>query len=381
MQPQAGSKAVVGRSRTDVPVVRRSAQPTDRSRAETTPALADRKQIRYGQNVSFMDRYVDNDLFMVDEDGEPLFDEEGHPLKEDPDYLAAVPNRKKVVIPNGLKPPARLVWTEEDKLLLYREIQKCPINARSAYVSAVLHRFGDWGCTEGSDVFRIAGSMHLRDQMKDLVKLRNDRKLPVVGNARFYLPTQDPRKQEFDAERRGEKEQEEVDPEEEQRLYVEAARRAAAEERKHNEKVTTKGTRKKRKRQVTIDEEEEDEDAQNDKEDAVEGEAEPEAEPARGSRTTQQYQSQADEELDEIEIEKEIGVDGGDESVNDIRQEAGDGAAGQPGQDRPVADGIDDDAAEPVEPASPEREPEPTPKKQRVVSLCDLFFLRSSAAF
>ncbi|KAJ9094434.1 hypothetical protein QFC21_005973 [Naganishia friedmannii] len=353
------SKAVLSGSRTDVPAVRRSVKPNDRE-----SELAGRKQIRYGQNVSFMDHYVDNDLFMADEDGEPLFDAEGNPLKEDPEYLAAVPNRKKPVAPKGLKPPKRLVWTEDDKLLLYREIQKCPINAKSAYVSAVLHRFGDWGC-KGSDVFRLADSMNLRDQMRDLVKLRSDRDLPVLGNARFYLPTYDPRKKEFDIVKKGEKE-EEIDPEEEQRVYVEALKKAAKEEKEGGVKVTTKATRKKRKRQAAVDAEEEEEDAQNDKQDAVEEEDEPEAEPTGGSRTTQQ-QSQVDEELDELEIEKEIGAEeAADDTASDIREEVDDEVAERPVQDGPVEE-EDGDAT--LEPASPELEPEPAQKKQRVVGL------------
>lgn len=307
---------------------------------------------------------------MVDEDGEPLFDEEGRPLKEDRRYLKAVPNRK-VVMPEGMKAPARLLWTEEDKLLLYREIQKCPIDAKSAYVSAVLHRLGDWDCTEGSDVFRIAGSMHLRDQMKGMVRLRSDRDLPVVGNARFYLPVHDPRKKEFDRERMGGRAAAAgVDPNEEQRLFIEAARKAAAEARKSNENGNTKVTRKKRKRPTTVEEEEkeEGEDAQNGRPDAAEEEAESDEGPARASRPTQQ--SQADEELDELEIEKEIGAEAADETASDVREEAGDRVADQPLQDAPAEEGTDEDAAQP--------EPKPAQKRQRVVSLGHLSCLWSS---
>ncbi|KAJ9119581.1 hypothetical protein QFC22_003290 [Naganishia vaughanmartiniae] len=334
---QTVSKPVPGRSRTDVPAVRRTVKPANKQRAETTPALADRKQTRYGQNVSFMDHYVDNDLFMVDEDGEPLFDEDGHPLKEDPDYVRAVPNHPRSAIPKGYKERPRLVWTEDDKLLLYREISKCPIDAKSSYVSEVLHRFKDWDCPRGSDVFRLADSMKLRDQMRDLVKLRSDRDLPKKG---------------------------ELTPEEEQQRFADDVRREAeAEKNKRKEKSAPKLTRKKRKRQATVveEEEEEEEGAEEDRRDVMEvDEEEPEAEPACGSRLTQQ--SQAEEELDELEIEKEIGVEAADETASDIREEAGDKEANQPIQDDP-GEAVNGNAVQVEEPASPE----PAQKKQRVL--------------
>ncbi|KAJ9092001.1 hypothetical protein QFC19_008869 [Naganishia cerealis] len=312
-------KALLGPSRTDVPVIHRTLGTKFRQHqreesaglAASALAIAERKITRNGLKGSFMDSYVDNDLFMVDEDGQPLHDKKGRPLKEDPTYMEAVPNRTRPVV-NGTRPP-RLIWTEKDKLFLYREIQKCPINAASAYVSAVLHRYGDLNSTNGPDVFRLAHSMQLRDQMKDLVKLRSDRDLPIVGTARFFLPPADPRKQQFDAERMDAGKKGQADLIEEQRQYLEELRIAEAAKQQNGKRV-------------------------------------------------------ADEELDEQEIENEIDVAPQDDISSDIQQEAERNEDGEFVQhDSAEQRDNGEDPAQSAQPAL--TEPEPPKEKRRVVSL------------
>lgn len=352
MGRKALSKAVLGPSRADVPVVRKAEAAGRRrqARAEGVAGRAtssssvppdERRQKRYGQKVSFMDKYIDDDLFMVDEDGEPLFDDEGHPLKEDPVYAVAVPNRAR-----HEKLP-RLVWTEDDKLFVYREIQKCPINAKAAFVSAVLHRYGDPTSDDSRDTLILANSMQVRDQMKDLVKLRSNRDLPIVGNARFFLPSSDPRKAEFDEERAAAGEQK-ADMQEERQRYL-AEIRANALKAKQQESKALKAKQqksKKRKRKISDDEDSESEAEDDELEQDEENEPGP---------------TENDEEQDELEIEKEIGDGGGqDETMSGGENEEAQPPA-EPVEGAAPEQGVEDDAAE------VEKEPSPEPAK-RVVS-------------
>lgn len=280
-----------------------------------------------------MDDYVDDDLFMVDADGEPLFDEEDRPLKEDPTYMDPVPNRKRPA-----KIP-RLDWSEEDKLLLYREIQKCPINAKSSFVSAVLHRYGDPLSDESRDTLILAESMQLRDQMKTMVKLRTARQLPVVGNARFFLPPSDRRKAKFDAER-AVASHKQVDEQEERQMWL-AKLRADALKKKAK-------SAKKRKRKDSDDESTAEED------ELVGDENEEEAPVAQ------------DEEQDELEIENEIG--NGD--VQEEGQSTDEDGVARPSiaqeGSAPPQKGAAADAADAEEEPSPE--PAPAAQPTRVVS-------------
>ncbi len=86
--------------------------------------------------------------FFVDGDGEPLHDENGHPLRIDNKYGAKVPlGTTGKVGKSGYRyavshqdPPAS--WSEGQSVLLYREVQKVPLLAKSAFVTAVHHRWG-----------------------------------------------------------------------------------------------------------------------------------------------------------------------------------------------------------------------------------------------
>lgn len=282
------ANALFGPSREDVPVVRRAKATGNRKRSGTAstnaraiststspPSPRKKRRVKRGAISSYMDDYVDDDLFMVDADGQPLFDDDGQPLKEDSTYLDAVPNRKRP----GKVP--RLEWSEEDKLLLYREIQKCPINAKSSFVSAVLHRYGDPMSEDSRDTLILAQSMHLRDQMKDIVKLRTSRNLPVVGNARFYLPSSDPRKAEFDAERVEATHKRNDDHEERQKMLV----KLRADARKQQAKNAKKRKGKKSQDESTAEEDE------------LEAEEDQQEAPVAQN-----------EEQDELAIENEIGV-------------------------------------------------------------------------
>lgn len=340
------ANALFGPSRDYVPVVRKgkatgnrkgSGTASTNGRATSTstspPSPRKKRRVKRGAISSYMDGYVDDDLFMVDADGQPLFDDDGQPLKEDSTYMDAVPNRKRP----GKVP--RLEWSEEDKLLLYREIQKCPINAKSSFVSAVLHRYGDPMSKDSRDTLILAQSMHLRDQMKDIVKLRTSRNLPVVGNARFYLPSSDPRKAEFDAERAEATHKRNDDHEERQKILA----KLRADARKQQVKNA-----KKRKRKESEDESTADEDELEAEED------EQEAPVAQ------------DEEQDELAIENEIGL-------GDIRD---DGQSGEENatsrspanEESPVSQ--EGDAVAGAAAAEEEQSPEPAPAAQptRVVS-------------
>jgi hypothetical protein len=278
-----------------------------------------------------MDKYLDNDLFMVDEDGEPLFDDEGHPLKEDPKYAKAVPNRTR---PSKMP---RLIWTEEDKLFVYREIQKCPINSKSAFVSEVLHYHGDPTSDTSRETFILANSMQIRDQMKDLVKLRNNRDLPIVGNARFFLPSSDPRKEEFDEERRAAAEEGTDDRDERDRVLAEL--RAVGMKAKQA---------KKRKRK----------DSEKDSD-----ESEPEGDELAQENENEQRPAANEEEQDELEIENEIGDgDGQDGTMSGGEMEE---------QPQETADAAAEQGPE-VDDADVEKEPSPDPPVEppkRVVSI------------
>lgn len=275
---------------------------------------------------------------MVDADGEPLFDDEDNPLKEDPSYMASVPNRKRPGKTAGKVP--RLEWSDKDKLLLYREIQKCPINAKSAFVSAVLHRWGDPTSDDSPGTFVLAQSMQLRDQMKDLVKLRTARDMPVVGNARFFLPPTDPRKVEFDDERAAANNKD--DQEERNQLLAKLRADALKEQTKKAKKA------KKRKRKDSDDESTADED------ELVENEEEQAAPVAE------------DEEQDELEIENEIG----DGDVRDEGQSAEEDGSAQPLAANEASAPSQEDAPADVQDAEEEPSAEPAPAAQptRVVS-------------
>jgi hypothetical protein len=346
------ANALFGPSRSDVPVVRKShpngvkgrsgtGSSTARATSASTAAPSPRKKRRVVQGVtkSFMDDYVDNDLFMVDADGEPLFDDNDEPLKEDPSYMASVPNRKR---PGGKtvgKAP-RLEWTDKDKLLLYREIQKCPINAKSAFVSAVLYRYGDPTSDDSPDTFVLAQSMQLRDQMKDIVKLRTARDMPVVGNARFFLPPSDPRKVAFDDERAAANDKD--DQEERNRLLAKLRADAIKEQTKQAKKA------KKRKRKDSEDESTADED------ELVEDEEE------------QPVHVAENEEQDELEIENEIG----DGDVRDEGQSADEDGSAQPSAANEGSAQPQEDTSADVQDAEEEPSTEPAPAAQptRVVS-------------
>lgn len=330
------SNAALGVSRTDVPVVRRAGA-TGQRRPPRTESVAgraasssvappdQRRQIRHGQKISYMDKYVDDDQFLVDADGEPLFDEEGHPLKEDPKYADAVPNRTR-----ASKMP-RLAWTDEERIFLYREIQKCPINSKSAFVSEVLHHHGNplnEGCLQ---TLVFANSMQIRDQMKDIVKLRNDRDMPILGNARFFLPSTDPRKQDFDEERRAAADERPADQDERDRIF--ANLRAAALKAQ---------AAKKRKRK---DSEEEDD--------------EPEAEADELEQENEDPPAENEEEQDELEIEKEIG----DAAGEDEAASGGDNEAAQQQGDEPAQEDAEADNEE------VEKEPSPAAPPKRVVRI------------
>lgn len=286
-----------------------------------------RRQKRYGQKASFMDKYIDNDVFMVDADGEPLFDDEGNPLKEDRKYADAVPNRTRT----GKMP--RLIWEEDEKIFLYREIQKCPINSKSAFVSEVLHHYGNPLDEDCVQTLVFATSMQARDQMKDLVKLRNNRDMPIVGNARFFLPSSDPRKEQFDEERAA---AEEGPDDQDDRARIFANLRAAA----------LKAQAKKRKRKDSEEEDDEDDEPEAGEIDELEQEN-------LGNAPAENV-----EEQDELEIEKEIGdVAGQDETMS-----GGDNEAPQPKED---------DAQDDAESSNAEIEKEPSPAEppKRVVRI------------
>ncbi|WVQ78792.1 hypothetical protein IAT38_000883 [Cryptococcus sp. DSM 104549] len=90
-------------------------------------------------------------------------------------------------------------WTEKQALLLYRTVQKVPMEEPvPTKVVEMLH--GEFG--EKDHVLAMFNEQHMRAKMRTIVDGRLRNELPVVRRARFYAPTSTAEREEFDKEKK-----------------------------------------------------------------------------------------------------------------------------------------------------------------------------------
>ena len=143
-------------------------------------------------------RDSDIDLYVVDDDGSPLHADETHRIP--PDYVPRL-SRLHGQVAGQSTAYSRLSgkkrWTEEQALLLYRTLQKVPLDV--AYpLRVVWYLHGEHGAE--SQRLEDFNPQHMKDKMVTMLRTRTNNRLPVEGRARMYLPRADVRRQEYDQE-------------------------------------------------------------------------------------------------------------------------------------------------------------------------------------
>nr|XP_031858466.1 uncharacterized protein CI109_006111 [Kwoniella shandongensis]KAA5525538.1 hypothetical protein CI109_006111 [Kwoniella shandongensis] len=166
-----------------------------------------------------------------DEDDPYLVDENGSPLEPDELYMVPLdhaPQKSQIhgKLGNTQSTYCRLTgprrWAKEEELLLYRTVQKVPMEEEYPLRAAwFLH--GEFG--RFSTALKWFNTQHMKDKMRVIVSSRLNKGRPVVGRARFWLPKGNPGKLQYEEELEETKRRAEVREEEEARQPADAAAR------------------------------------------------------------------------------------------------------------------------------------------------------------
>lgn len=185
------------------------------------------------------------DQYMIDADGSPLTVDESYR------------------VPRLYKPPASLIHGRIEgqtsiysrvrggptkmpkplELLLYREIQKVPLTAGNP-CAVVSYLHGEFGIR--SQDLAAFNNQHMKDKMRSTVERRMNRKEPVVGKARMFLPPARPERQAYEIELKVAMEAEQLKAAEEaaaQKAAEEEAAEKAAEEAAAAKEAEEKATK------------------------------------------------------------------------------------------------------------------------------------------
>jgi hypothetical protein len=227
-----------------------------------------------------------------------LHDKDGSPLEPDPTYTipaghVPLPSLLHGRIDGQVSSYSRMTggrrWTYKQQLLLYRTIQKVPLD-QPYPCRVVWYLHGEYGVL--SHRLEDYNPQHMKDKMKTIVQVRYNNESPVEGRARFWLPpVPDPngqgtvthpkklklqRKVDQACKKRKGKEREIYRARAEEALRKkdeEKAKKAAEREKaKQAKKGKGKGKGKGRKRAARSPSEEEEEEDEEDEEDGEEEE-------------------------------------------------------------------------------------------------------------
>jgi hypothetical protein len=256
----------------------------------------------------------DVDLYTLDEDGGPLATDETYRIP--PDH---VPRQSRLhgQVAGQSSAYSRLSgkkrWTEDQALLLYRTLQKVPLDV--AYpLRVVWYLHGEHGAI--SQRLEDFNPQHMKDKIVTILRTRTNNRLSVEGRARMYLPKEDVRRQAYDQELRDW---------EQERKRADRAAREELDRIEAEQKAAEKGS-------------DEDVDEETDEE---EDEVQP---PSRSSRTTRSKRKVKRDALgDEEEDIDDDNADNGDDDEND-GDDDNDGDADDDGND--VQDDNDGDNIE-----------------------------------
>ena len=123
-----------------------------------------------------------------------LFDEDGSPLEPDPTYRIPPNHRPLPSILHGRKDnqtsqytrmSGKRKWTMDEQVLLYRTIQKVPLDEPSP-LQVVWYLHGEYGrLSNDLEDFNV---QHMKDKMKTVVQVRYNNRRLIEGRARFWLP-------------------------------------------------------------------------------------------------------------------------------------------------------------------------------------------------
>lgn len=126
------------------------------------------------------------DFFLFDEDGSPL---EPDPAYRIPPYHRPLPSmlhgRKDNQTSQYTRMSGKRKWTMDEQVLLYRTIQKVPLDEPSP-LQVVWYLHGEYGTLSNNlEDFNV---QHMKDKMKTVVQVRYNNHRSIEGRARFWLP-------------------------------------------------------------------------------------------------------------------------------------------------------------------------------------------------
>jgi len=126
------------------------------------------------------------DFFLFDEDGSPL---EPDPAYRIPPYHRPLPSmlhgRKDNQTSQYTRMSGKRKWTMDEQVLLYRTIQKVPLDEPSP-LQVVWYLHGEYGkLSNDLEDFNV---QHMKDKMKTVVQVRYNNHRLIEGRARFWLP-------------------------------------------------------------------------------------------------------------------------------------------------------------------------------------------------
>jgi len=126
------------------------------------------------------------DFFLFDEDGSRL---EPDPSYRIPPYHKPLPSmlhgRKDNQIYQYTRMSGKRKWTMDEQVLLYRTIQKVPLDEPSP-LRVVWYLHGEYGTL--SNDLEDFNAQHMKDKMKTVVQVRYNNRRLIEGRARFWLP-------------------------------------------------------------------------------------------------------------------------------------------------------------------------------------------------
>lgn len=213
-------------------------------------------------------RLIRPDLYMVDENGNPLVFQDDYVLP--PDYKPTRPflhGRKEGQTSNYSRLMGTLKWTEREALLLYRTIQQVPWSQRHP-CQVVWYLHGEAGAL--SSTLQMRNPQHMKDKMRTIVQTRRNNDRPVQGRARAFAPVGTEIRDVHDEEQQNYWVELEA---EEARIGEMMRERAVAEQVERERQVREEERRRRKRRRLDGEEEEEDElDSEDDEEEEEEEE-------------------------------------------------------------------------------------------------------------